>query len=156
MPFFTSKPINLSFHWMIWKAKAVKKLNFCRNGAADFITYVLLGIVALLVLTLLILLFVGFKLKRYECARCCGKKRTENGKKSNRYYDEEKLQDQYFNTVKIHLILLFIKLILFYLNTNMHVNCRDFTDIQSSEGKELLDQSIILSKGKTKSFKRNS
>lgn len=31
-----------------------------------------------------------------------------------------------------------------------------FTDIQSSEGKELLDQSIILSKGKTKSFKRNS
>lgn len=110
----------------------------------------------MLVLTLLILLFVGFKLKRYECARCCGKKRTENGKKSNRYYDEEKLQDQYFNTVKIHLILLFIKLILFYLNTNMHVNCRDFTDIQSSEGKELLDQSIILSKGKTKSFKRNS
>lgn len=71
--------------------------NHQQNGAADFITYVLLGIVALLVLTLLILLFVGFKLKRYECARCCGKKRTEN-------------------------------------------------DIQSSEGEELLDQSIILSK----------
>lgn len=31
-----------------------------------------------------------------------------------------------------------------------------FTDIQSSEGIELLDPSITISKGKTKSFERNS
>lgn len=60
---------------------AVKKSNFCRNGAADFITNVLLGIIALLVLTLLILLFVGCKLKRFACVRCCEKKRTKDGKK---------------------------------------------------------------------------
>lgn len=89
--FFIFKLINFLFYWMIWKVKVVKKLNFCRNGVVDFIIYVFLGIVVLLVLILLIFFFVGFKLKCYECVWCCGKKRIENGKKFNRYYDEEKL-----------------------------------------------------------------
>lgn len=78
--------------------------NHRQNGAADFITYVLLGIIALLVLTLLILLFAGCKLKRFACARCCAKKRTKK-------------------------------------------------DIQSSEGKELLDQSITFPKVNTNETK---